>query len=405
MEFINTRYKPRNELIAEYYIEPNRVNFRKVCNAIAGESSIGTWTDIQTLTEDMKKRLKPTVFSIKGKVIKIAYPLDLFEAGNISQILSSIAGNIFGMKAVKHLRLLDIEFPKKLVRSFRGPGMGLDDIRRFTKIKKRPISGTIYKPKIGLSDKEQAQLAYRIYKAGIDFSKDDENLSNMRFNKFRNRVVRILDVIDRIKKEDGKRVLYVSNVTAPYEEMVRRVEFVKKQGGRAIMMDVLTTGFAAHEALSKHFRKLIIHGHRALHAALTREKDEGISMLVIAKISRLLGISSLHTGTVVGKMEGERKEIREINNALTCRWYGLKRVMPTASGGLHPGLIPDVMKYLGHDLIINCGGGLWGHPDGPEAGVKAIRQAIDLGMRKESLKKRILPFELKRAVDKWGIRH
>ncbi len=403
LNFIDTKYKPKNELIAEYHVEPYRIDFRKACNHIAGESSIGTWTDIGTLSKEMFKRLKPTVFSIKKDKIKIAYPLDLFEKGNMSQILSSIAGNIFGMKSVKHLRLIDIDFPKELVRSFKGPGMGLEDIRNFTKIKDRPIAGTIYKPKIGLTDKEQAKLAYRIYKAGIDFSKDDENLCSMRFNSFRDRTVRILEVIDKIKDEEGRNVIYVPNVTAPYEEMMKRTEFVYEHGGKAIMMDILTTGFSAHEALSKDFRKMIIHGHRALHGALTRDKHEGISMLVIAKIARLLGVSSLHTGTVVGKMEGTKEEVSEINDFLKSKWFGLKRVMPAASGGLHPGLIPLVMKYLGNDLIINCGGGLWGHPDGYEAGVKAIRQSIDATMEGISLRDYSKNhYELRRALEKWG---
>ncbi|MDI6807282.1 MAG: RuBisCO large subunit C-terminal-like domain-containing protein [Candidatus Aenigmarchaeota archaeon] len=40
-------------------------------------------------------------------------------------------------------------------------------------------------------------------------------------------------------------------------------------------------------------------------------------------------------------------------------------------------MIPQLVEYFGNDLIINCGGGLWGHPLGIEAGAKAIRQAID----------------------------
>jgi len=56
--------------------------------------------------------------------MKVAYPVELFEPGNIPQLLSDVAGNIFGMKDVKNLRLEDVEFPKGYLRSFEGPVWG-----------------------------------------------------------------------------------------------------------------------------------------------------------------------------------------------------------------------------------------------------------------------------------------
>lgn len=94
--YIKKRYYPKNsDLVAEFYLEPNRISIEKAANSIAGESSIGTWTEVTT--KDLTK-LKPTVFSIKNNIVKIAYPIDLFEKNNMPQILSSVAGNIFGMK-------------------------------------------------------------------------------------------------------------------------------------------------------------------------------------------------------------------------------------------------------------------------------------------------------------------
>lgn len=89
----------------------------------------------------------------RTKIIKIAYPQELFEQGNISQILSSIAGNIFGMKIVKNLRLLDLSFPEKLAKSFEGPEYGIPGIRNLTNIHNRFFIGAIIKPKLGLNPK------------------------------------------------------------------------------------------------------------------------------------------------------------------------------------------------------------------------------------------------------------
>ena len=44
--------------------------------------------------------------------------------------------------------------------------------------------------------------------------------------------------------------------------------------------------------------------------------------------------------------------------------WGLKPVLPVASGGLHPRLVPALMETFGNDFVIQAGGGIHGHQDG-----------------------------------------
>ena len=77
----------------------------------------------------------------------------------------------------------------------------------------------------------------------------------------------------------------------------------------------------------------------------------------------------------------------------------------TASGGLHPGDFEGILDELGDDVIIQCGGGLLGHPGGVEAGVKAIEQARDIYYKKIPIKKFVKEnpsSELAVAVKHWG---
>jgi ribulose-bisphosphate carboxylase large chain len=401
-EYVDLSYKPRGDLICHFYLEPAPGHTLKQAAAdVALESSTGTWTDVKT-KRPMSERLAARTFEIKGNHIKVAYHKELFEAGNVPQMMSGIAGNIFGMKSVKNLRLEDIKFPPSIVRWYKGPQIGMRDIRRITKVKKRPIVGTIYKPKLGLNPREQADLAYRIYSAGMDYSKDDENLGSMVFNKFQDRVIAVLDAVDKVRSEQGRMVIYAANITAPVDDMLKRAQFVKDHGGKCIMIDILTAGWSALEYMTKQRMKLIIHGHRAMHAALTRNQKHGVSMLVLAKLARLCGVSALHTGTIVGKMEGGAKDIQEIDRFMRSSWYGLKSTMPIASGGMHPGLVPRLIELLSNELIITFGGGLWGHPDGPEAGARAIRQSVDATMKKIPLEEYAKDHqELKRAIEFW----
>ena len=101
-------------------------------------------------------------------------------------------------------------------------------------------------------------------------------------------------------------------------------------------------------------------------------------------------------------MEGGKEEVVTINYFLRSEWFGLKTVLPTASGGLHPGHIPDLVSILGKDMLFNFGGGIHGHPDGTAAGARAVVQALDASLQKIPLQEASLTNpELKRAIEKW----
>ncbi len=418
--FTNKKYKPKEtDFVAEFRVEPARgVSFKTSAEAIAGESSVGTWTDVCTSVPRIRKTLAPTVVysNPKTKTIRIAYPGDLFEEGNIPQLMSSIAGNVFGMKIVNNLRLEDINFPDFYIKSFKGPAFGIPGIRSFTGVEDRPLVGTIIKPKLGLNEKEHAKAAYNAWLGGCDIVKDDENLSSMKFNNFEKRIKQTLKMRNTCEKETGEVKIYMPNVTAPYKEMVRRAKFVREHGGDYMMVDVLTVGWSALQELRNENLGLIIHAHRAGHAAFTRSHRHGISMLLIAKLCRLIGVDQLHIGAIVGKMEGGKREVQFIDqevekqlieaspadHVLKEDWLDLKPVFAVASGGVHPGKIPAMMKYMGNDIIIQAGGGVHGHPNGSIAGAKAMRQAVSATMHGVSLEDfSKANKELAQALKKW----
>ena len=412
-EFINLKYKPKNDLICLFKISPNKVSIKKAANTVALESSVGTWTKVKA--RDYVEKLRAKVFSIKGNWVKIAYPQELFESDNVPNILSSIAGNILGMKIVKALRLQDVSFPKSILKSFKGPRYGIEGVRKMMKIKTRPLVGTIIKPKLGLKTRHHAQSAYESWIGGCDIVKDDENLASQKFNEFRERIARTLEKANQAEEETGDKKAYLVNVTAETKEMIKRAQLVEDLGGKYIMIDIITAGWAALQTLRESNFKLAIHAHRAMHAAFDRNPEHGISMMVIADFARLIGVDQIHIGTGIGKLEGKIKEIEELNEEiemkdvkttkkrLAQKWGNIKSVLGVSSGGLHPGHIPFLIKHLGKDLVIQAGGGVHGHPFGTEAGAKAMRQAVDAVMSKISLKEYARTHvELEEALKTWG---
>ncbi|PIU76120.1 type III ribulose-bisphosphate carboxylase [Candidatus Pacearchaeota archaeon CG06_land_8_20_14_3_00_35_12] len=408
-DYFDLSYKPaKKDLICEFYLESNG-DLKKVSGGVAAESSIGTWTETATMKKYMMN-LAAKVFSFRkiGKNaanIKIAYPIDLFEQGNVPDIMSSIAGNVFGMKDVLNLRLNDIKFPSEIVRSFKGPKFGIDGVRRITRVAKRPLIGTIVKPKLGLNSQDHAKVAYSAWLGGCDIVKDDENLSSQKFNRFEERLKETLKLRDKAERETGEKKSYMVNITAETGEMLHRARLAKEYGNEYAMVDIITAGWSSLQTLRNENEKLklVLHAHRAGHAALDKNLRHGISMKVLARLTRMIGLDQLHVGTAVGKMFETHEDVLENKKVLTENFYGLKRTMPVASGGLQPLMIPELLKIFGNDVILQFGGGIHGHPRGTLSGARACRQALDAAMRRINLKEYSKNHaELREAVEFFG---
>lgn len=422
-QFVKLGKKPtEKDVVAVFRVKvPKWSTKKRAWGAVASESSVGTWSHLDTKKYKYVNSVSAWVFDAQKDWIKIAYPEDHFEHGNMPQILASIAGNVFGMKAVESLRLEDIQFTKKIVNSFPGPKFGKEGIRKFMHIQKRPVMLSVAKPKVGMTTEEHTEVGRQIWEGGLDLLKDDENLSNQFFNHFENRVKACLKVRDRIEHKTGEKKSYLINITGPtVNEMEKRAKFIAKEGGEFAMIDIMTTGWtgvASMREICGDFG-LALHAHRAMHGAITRNKYQGISMQCIAKISRLLGVDTLHIGTAnVGKLVGTYDEVKQIQQQVTLQkvkanpkehtleqtWQNIKPLFPCSSGGLHPLLVDQIMDRLGTDIMLQIGGGIHGHPKGSYAGAKAMREAVDAYMHHEKLDDRAKHSkELAEALKYWG---
>jgi ribulose-bisphosphate carboxylase large chain len=309
---------------------------------------------------------------------------------------------VFGLKALKNLRLLDIEIPKQLLTSFKGPAFGIAGIRKLVKVPKRPLVGTIIKPKLGLNTKDHAKVAYEAWLGGCDVVKDDENLSSQKFNPFEERLTQTLEGRDKAQEETGERKVYMINITAETNTLLKRAQSVVDQGGEYVMVDILTCGWSALQTLRNQNFKLVLHAHRAGHAAFTKNQLHGIAMRPIAKVARIIGVDQLHVGTVVGKMSETKEEVIENIDACKSELGDLRPVFPVASGGLYPGLVPALLETFGNDVVLQAGGGIHGHPEGTIAGAKAMRQAVDATLGGKTLEEYAKTHkELSLALKQW----
>jgi ribulose-bisphosphate carboxylase large chain len=441
MGYYEPDYVPKDtDVIAAFRITPQPgVDPVEAGAAVAGESSTATWTVVWTdrITaydhyQAKCYRVDPVPGNPDQYIAYIAYDIDLFEEGSVANLTSSIIGNVFGFKALKALRLEDMRIPLHYIKTFQGPPHGIVMEREYLDKYGRPLLGATTKPKLGLSARNYGRVVYEALRGGLDFTKDDENINSQPFMRWRDRFIFAMEAVNRAAAETGEVKGHYLNVTAgTMEEMYERAEFAKELGSVIIMID-LTIGYTAMTSMSKWARAngLILHLHRAGHGTYTRQKNHGVNFRVIAKWCRLMGVDHIHAGTVVGKLEGDPNAIRGYYDTLRLAhipqnptngiyfdqdWGSMPGIMPVASGGIHAAQTPELLHYLGEDVVLQFGGGTIGHPMGIAAGATANRTAIELIIQARNegkdylhegadiLKKAARWCEpLRAAIDVWG---
>ena len=395
---------PDKYVVCKYRVTTD-LPMEKAAEAIAAEQSTGTWTGISTLDNDVFTRLGARVIDISSDEIVVEFPTEDFsiEVGAVPQILSVIAGNLFGLGSLKGVRLEDVTFPKEILDQFKGPKFGAQGIRKALDRPEKPLVGTIVKPKIGLDPKKTAQYVYEAGSGGLTNSKDDETLVDQAFCPIEDRTVAVAEALDRLESE-GHRMMHAINVSTRGDRIVELAEKVQSWGARELMVDVITCGFGAVQALAEDPSiKVPIHVHRTMHGAFTKDPLHGVAMLPLTKLTRMCGGDALHIGTLgVGKMTGSSKDD---GNLAACLGDDVpyKAVMPVCSGGVYPGIVEAIVKKAGNDVQIQAGGGVAGHPEGVRAGAMGMSQAVDAafaGIPKEEYAK--THRELAIALEKWG---
>jgi ribulose-bisphosphate carboxylase large chain len=395
-------YVPEDtDIIAAFRITPQKdVEPEEAGAAVAGESSTATWTVVWTDRLTAHENYQGKCFKVVPVpnsdqfIAYIAYKMDLFEEGSIPNMTSSIIGNVFGFKALKALRLEDLRVPTHYLKTFQGPPHGIVQERELINKYGRPLLGCTVKPKLGLTPRNYGRVVFEALRGGLDFTKDDENINSQPFNRWRERYLYCMEAVKRAEEETGEVKGHYLNVTSGnMEDMYERATFAKELGSVIIMID-LTIGFTAMTSMSHWARanSTILHLHRAGYATYARQKNHGVNFRVLAKWCRMLGVDHIHSGTVVGKLEGDPNAIKGYYDTLRedylpanpttgiyfdQDWGHMPGVMPVASGGIHAGQMHQLLHYLGEDVVLQFGGGTIGHPMGIAAGAEANRVAVE----------------------------
>jgi len=404
-------------LIATYLVSyPKAIPVPQLAPALAIEQSTGTWVPVPGETPEVRRQHVAKIIGIyeapdyewmvpfeveqRHYIIQIAFPQVNFGS-QIPMLLTTIVGNIsMGGK----IKLLDARFPEKYVAGFKGCKFGIPGVRKLLGVKDRPLLNNMIKPCTGYTPEVGVGLFRAAALGGCDIIKDDELIANASFNEIQARVKLYMQAEKEVFEETGEHTLYTVNVTDEIPQVFENAKRAVELGCNGIMVNYLATGFPVLRALADDPDiNVPILAHMDVAGALYASEWHGMSShLVLGKLPRLAGADIVVFPAPYGKAPVLSEKFLRVAQNLTFPLYHLRPAFPMPSGGITPKMVPSVMKDLGADIVIGSGGGIHAHPQGPTAGAKAFRQAIDATMQGRSLDEAAKEYpELKMALETW----
>jgi len=406
-------------VIATYYLQTGRdVDIVKKISSIGIEQTTGTWVPVPEETPEVREKHVAKVVAIyevpgneyevpdyqdvRQWVFQLAFPAVNFGP-QIPMMLSTIIGNI---SMIGPLKLLDIKFPPAYLAHFKGPKFGVEGVRKLLEVYDRPLLNNMIKPCTGYTPEVGCRLFNLAVKGGVDIIKDDELIADPPFNPRDQRIRLYMEVIRRHYEETGHRVLYTPNITDGALNVLDNARRAIDAGANAIMINYLTVGISAMQGLAENPDiNVPIMAHLDFAGTMYESPVSGVSSyLILGKLARMAGADMVVYPSPFGKFPLLPERYLQIGYHLNNPWCHIKRSLPMPGGGVMPNCVHAIYRDLGPDSIMGCGGAIHGHPMGPIAGAKAMRQVIDAAVAGVSMVEAAKTHpELQAALDAWGL--
>ena len=308
-------------------------------------------------------------------IVKIAHPTINFGTKLPNLMTAACGEGAFFTPGINSIKLLDIEFPKSYTNEFNGPRFGLGGIRKILNVYDRPLVCGVVKPNIGLKPKDFAELAYKAYLGGIDATKDDEMLSDVKYSPTKERVAAVINLMHKAEDKTGEKKIFIANITDEVDKILELHDMVVELGGNSVMLNAMTIGLSAARMLSKH-SKVPIFSHFDFIAPYTRHPNFGLTTQVMTKLQRLSGFDGIIMPGLGDRMNTTTDEVKDNVNICLSKWGNIKSSLPVPGGSDWAGSLQNMYNTFNtKDFSMVPGRGVFGHPDGPESGARSIRQA------------------------------
>jgi ribulose 1,5-bisphosphate carboxylase large subunit-like protein len=342
--------------------------------------------------------------SRKVGLLHVAFPLKMMlqPDGHLTScdiLHTTAAAIIFDFYENMDARLVALQIPEAVLRSFPGPAYGPFGLRKLTGFDlEQPAFGTILKPTAGVTPAQEEQIVAEV--AGVPlfmFIKEDEDLyPNLDYSPVKERARRAMAAIRRVQdRREGKGLVFATHISGAPHEILETVHAVMEEGVNGVMFSETFAGGTVRmvrEATRHLANPPAIYGHNAGIGV----KTHAIWREVIDLLARLDGIDFRQTAPVRPgppyiRPFGQEWEASE--NALSMPLPGILPTMIARAGALDQGniglnLADAEQRGLSGNILFLAGSAINSIKDAsgkanPRMGAEAMLQAIEVHKTKE----------------------
>lgn len=297
------------------------------------------------------------------------------------------------------VRIVHVELPSRLEEHLPGPRYGVPELRRRFATRFRPL---LLAAVDGVSDDlDDWGAALRVqWLAGIDILVEGRGEDTADGSETMRRLERAGLEASRIALDTPRRPLYAARLFPSGRDLVAQAERLRDAGAEALVVEWTVSDLDALAAVARLPDSPVIVAMAKPREAPAATPAVLAPAVLFGELVRAAGADV--SGYDIAAPEGRAAPLAatdqaSVGEALAASGFR-RAAWPAPSFGIHPGILPSLVRELGPDIVIDASVAIHGHPGGPRAGAAAFTQALD----RLSGYVGPLPDELAQALARWG---
>ena len=304
-------------------------------------------------------------------------------------LMLAVGGPVLEFVYYDQVALLDVELPPSLLSLFPGPKFGMNGLRHLIGLEdKEPIIGTIVKPCAGLSPEEVSKKCYQAALGGATFIKDDEKMLGSAYCPQEEKITRVSQALKQAYERTGKKCIYAPHLIERADKLQEQAKRFIEWGASGLMFNTVLghTPEALMILAGSPEINVPLYAHSGGRSALSTGHRR-IDDRVLVKLIRYCGADFFQHGVFGVRAKGhvasqDESLLRRLIKVMREETPGIKDTIPVAAGGMGAFTIGNNLKQhrderLGYGIAALAGTHILDHPDGPEAGARAMYQAAE----------------------------